>query len=82
MCLLTSGLSFAFRSGIYDSTDCSSQLLNHAAVLVGYGKEKDGSLFWIGQNSFSPAWGEEGYFRIKFDSNLCGLAVTPILPIL
>ncbi|KAM3177855.1 hypothetical protein ACTXT7_003692 [Hymenolepis weldensis] len=70
--------NMTLRSGIYDGTDCSTELLNHAMVLVGFGTDSKGNQYWIAQNSFSQNWGENGFFRIKFGVNLCGLNSDPI----
>nr|CDS33343.1 cathepsin L [Hymenolepis microstoma] len=70
-----------YESGIYDGTDCSTELLNHAMVLVGFGTDPKGNKYWIAQNSFSQNWGENGFFRLKFGVNLCGINSDPVLPI-
>lgn len=51
--------------------------VNHAVVVVGYGKVKDddrinGSSapcteYWVVRNSWGPNWGEEGFFRLCMD---------------
>ncbi|KAM7537347.1 hypothetical protein Aperf_G00000072645 [Anoplocephala perfoliata] len=70
-----------YASGIYDETDCSHDFLNHALVLVGFGIDSNGNQYWIAQNSFSQNWGENGFLRLKFGINLCGLSILPALPV-
>ncbi|KAL5971891.1 Cathepsin L-like proteinase [Taenia solium] len=69
-----------YKSGIYDGTDCNGDMLNHGLVLLGFGTDEQGNRYWICQNSFSQRWGDNGFFRFKFGSNLCGVAATPIIP--
>lgn len=39
--------------------------LNHAVLLVGYGVDQaTGKGYWTLKNSWSPTWGEGGYFRL------------------
>ncbi|XP_003221753.2 cathepsin O [Anolis carolinensis] len=52
---------------------CSSGEPNHAVLITGY--DTTGSIpFWIVKNSWGPAWGIDGYVRIKIGSNVCGIA--------
>ena len=53
-----------YKSGYYDFVD-GEYLGTHEAVIVGW--DKNG---WIAQNSFGPNWGENGFFRVKFDNNI------------
>ena len=58
-----------YKSGIYQHVSGSS-LGGHAVVILGWGSE-DGVDYWIIQNSWGAAWGENGYFRIKMGD--CGI---------
>jgi cathepsin B len=59
----------SYKSGIYVQT--SSKLLGgHAVKIVGWGKEGE-TEYWIVANSWSPKWGENGYFKIKMGE--CGI---------
>ena len=52
-----------YESGVFD--ECSYPMtLDHDIVLEGYGTdEKSGKDYWLVRNSWSPAWGENGYIR-------------------
>jgi cathepsin B len=51
-----------YKGGIFHST--SKQTLGgHAVKIVGWGREGT-QFYWIVQNSWGPAWGEDGFFRI------------------
>lgn len=43
----------------------------HAVVIVGWGNSKDGTPYWIVRNSWSPAWGDNGYFYMLRGQNFC-----------
>jgi len=52
-----------YKSGVYVQN--SSKLLGgHAVKVVGWGVE-NGVEYWRVANSWGPAWGEAGFFRIK-----------------
>ena len=45
----------------------------HAIKVVGWGVEK-GVKYWIGANSWSETWGENGFFRIGITEDKFGYA--------
>ncbi|KAI5100940.1 cathepsin S,-like 1 isoform X2, partial [Silurus meridionalis] len=61
-----------YKDGIYNETSCPSLPLNHAVLIVGYGKE-DGRQYWLVKNSWSDNWGEGGYIRMLRNQNQCGI---------
>ena len=65
-----------YHSGVYEHRD-ARVLGGHAVKIVGWGRDPHGE-HWIVQNSWSAAWGEEGFFRIRFgeggiDSNAASI---------
>lgn len=70
-----------YSSGIYVGINCT-KLVNHGALLVGFGTE-NGIDYWIVKNSFGETWGESGFFRIaRGEEKDCSIDVIPIYPIL
>ncbi|XP_066443226.1 dipeptidyl peptidase 1-like [Eleutherodactylus coqui] len=79
----------SYEGGIYHHTGLQDrfnpfQETDHVVLLVGYGADPStGEKYWIVKNSWGPAWGEKGYFRIRRGSNECaiesiGTVATPI----
>ncbi len=61
--------SFFFRfyeSGVVDLPSEYSRGLNHAVMLVGYGKDDEGE-HWIIQNSWGPEWGDKGFIKVRIN---------------
>jgi cathepsin B len=55
----------SYSGGVYKRT--SDNLLGgHAVKVIGWGKDTDGTEFWVVANSWGPKWGEAGHFRIAF----------------
>lgn len=62
-----------YKEGILDPEDCTSEILNHGVLLVGYGTS-NGMPYWRVKNSWGTSWGEKGYFRISRGKDQCGIA--------
>lgn len=70
----------SYKSGILDF-DCGTNI-DHAVLLVGYGYDDElESEYWIVKNSWGTTWGDQGYIRLKYGSNMCGIATTPSYPV-
>jgi cathepsin F len=66
-----------YKNGII-SGSCDPKELNHGVLLTGWGCEKDifshnYFCWWNVKNSWSSSWGEQGYARLAFGKNQCGL---------
>jgi len=73
-----------YDGGIIDpyfpNWECDPTSLDHALLLVGY-NVSGSTPFWIVKNSWGQDWGEDGYFRIRRGTGLCGInnAVSSVL---
>ena len=66
-----------YKNGVYTSSECKNgpEDVNHAVLTVGYGFDVESSKhFYIVKNSWSTTWGDQGYFKIERDVNMCGIA--------
>ena len=76
-------LAFQFySSGVFDGK-CGTNL-DHGVLLVGYGTENKKD-YWLVKNSWGSHWGENGYIKIKRNSDNieghCGIAMQPSYPV-
>ncbi len=70
-----------YESGVFDESqfsNSSSRDINHVVVVEGYGTEtvmdpdtgeSYSQDYWLVRNSWGPLWGEDGYIRLKRDSD-------------
>ena len=75
------GNFFFYKTGIFYDKECGSatQEINHAVLLVGYGKVPIGGDYWIIKNKWGSHWREYGFARIARNSFFnCGIASAAI----
>ncbi len=72
-----------YVSGVYTVNNCGkgTQDVNHAVLATGFGSE-NGKRFWNVKNSWGPAWGNQGYFKIERDVNMCAIAQCNAYPLI
>lgn len=59
----------AYTGGVFQSTQSDPNEIDHDVALVGW---NDTDHAWILRNTWTTAWGEQGYMRIAYGANLVG----------
>lgn len=79
---VTLGFLF-YKKGVYSSKGCGYQAedVNHAVLATGYGIEQ-GLKFWNVKNSWGPSWGNDGFFKIVRNVNMCAIAQCNSYPLI
>jgi len=72
-----------YSGGVYSGYFCtSSERLNHALLLVGYGVTNDRP-YWLLRNSWGESWGMNGYMMLARNAdNMCGVASEGVFPVI
>jgi len=60
-----------YVSGVLSAAQCGTNI-DHSVQVVGFDVESTPS-YWLLRNSWSEEWGENGYIRIEFGKNACGV---------
>jgi cathepsin F len=68
----------SYNGGVLKASQCGHSL-DHAVQIVGYdGTNNNG--YWIVRNSWGADWGENGFIRLQFGENTCGLCSEVTVP--
>jgi len=71
---------FSYSGGVLMADQCGQEI-DHGVQIVGYnGLDSNG--YWIIRNMWGADWGENGYIRLQFGENTCGLTSLPTAPTL
>jgi cathepsin B len=70
----------AYKTGVYSRSKLdifNGEPEGHAVKVLGWGTDAGtGTDYWLVANSWSPEFGEDGFFRIKRGVNECGIEST------
>jgi cathepsin F len=77
MSIIVDASSWSSYSGGILTADQCGQDLDHAVQAIGY---DTGAGFWIVRNSWGADWGENGFIRLQFGQNTCGLTSEVTVP--
>lgn len=64
----------SYHDGVFDGCGRDA-ILNHAALVVGFGEDATGTSYWLIRNSWGRGWGQGGYMRLlRYEEDgYCGL---------
>jgi cathepsin F len=69
-----------YTGGVLLGSQCSDQI-DHGIQLVGYYNPTTAG-YWVIRNMWGSDWGENGFIRVQFGVNCCGLTSLPTYPTL
>ena len=78
VCLSASPSWYTYSGGIMTLNSCpATSNINHCLQVVGVYPSVNGG-YWKLKNSFGTLWGESGYIRLAYGSNVCNIINNPI----
>jgi hypothetical protein len=78
VCLSASPSWYTYSGGIMTLSSCpATSNINHCLQVVGVYPIVNGG-YWKLKNSFGTLWGERGYIRLAYGSNVCNIINNPI----
>lgn len=81
ICIHVTEQFIKYKQGIFIDKTCSSENLNHAVLVVGYGSEGNED-YWLVKNSWGSRWGDRGYIKMaRNKKNQCGVASVARYPL-
>jgi len=70
-----------YTGGVMGAWQCSwVNELDHCVQAVGYDMTAS-TPYWLVRNSWGASWGEEGYIRLAYGDNTCGLTNEATYPV-
>ena len=71
-----------YKSGVITSDACGTSL-DHGVLVVGWGNDATAGDYFIVKNSWSAAWGDNGFVKIgvKAGAGVCGIQSQPSYPV-
>ncbi|KAM4018164.1 uncharacterized protein ACNLHF_007596 [Anomaloglossus baeobatrachus] len=66
-----------YGGGVIQHKSCGP-VVDHTVLLVGYNLKDKKSPHWTLKNSWGENWGENGFFKLHFGSNMCGVTSWPL----
>ena len=71
-----------YKSGVITSAECGTSL-DHGVLAVGWGTDATAGDYFIVKNSWSAAWGDEGFVKIGVapGAGICGINSQPSWPV-
>jgi C1A family cysteine protease len=73
ICVDASNWQF-YTSGIMKASQCGTSV-NHCVQITGYDTSSS-TPYWTVRNSWGTDWGEQGFIRLEYGQNTCGLSKT------
>lgn len=64
-----------YAGGVYNDPRCTGERydLKHSVLCIGWGVDEEYGEYWILRNSWSNAWGMDGYAYVAIEGNICGV---------